>query len=96
MPERKHDIRLAVLAALEPIPFPVALDRLASDLRIQAAGVSRAEILAELPGLIGHGYVADALARQAPLNALRITVAGRDQVRRDAPMDPYVYGEIAL
>ena len=93
---RKHTIRLAILVALERVYWPFALDQLAEDLGIQAAGVSRAELLDELPGLCDHGHVLDILRTSAPLQSLRITAPGRDQVKRDAELSPYIYGNQAL
>ena len=92
---RKHDIRLATLVALEHWPAPLTLDRLAESLDLQQAGISRAELLEELPGLIGHAYVRNHLAGRGGW-LLAITAAGRDQVRRDADMDAFVYGESAF
>lgn len=91
----KYQVRLAILTALTNQPAPVDMERLTGALELQAAGVTAAEVRRELPGLKDHGYVTDHLAHQAPNTCLTVSAAGRDQVRRDAPMDVYVYGPMA-
>ena len=91
---RKHDVRLAVLADLARRPqVPLTLDALAAGTLMGEAGVSRPELMEELPGLIEHGYVVNHLAGRGWL--LKIAARGLDQVRLDAPRDEYVYGDAA-
>lgn len=92
---RRHDIRLAILEALtRRAGVPQTLDALAGMLLMEQAGISRTEILEELPGLIAHGYAVNHLAGRGWLVAA--TAAGMDQARRDAPLAEYVYGEAAF
>jgi len=93
---RKHDIRLAILTALARRSLlPLTLDRLAESLDIDAYGISREELIEELPGLIAHKYVTNHLQGRGGW-LIAITAAGLDQVRRDADMDDFIYGDDAF
>lgn len=92
---RKHDIRLAILSELKRQPsVPLTIDTLAGSLLMEAAGISRAEVMDELPGLLAHGYVRNHLPGRGWL--LAITAAGMDQVTRDAALDEYIHGDAAF
>jgi biotin operon repressor len=91
---RKHDVRLAILAALQQRrTVPQTLDALAGCLLMAEAGVSRAEIMDELAGLLGHGYVVNHIPGRGYL--LGLTARGMDQVTRDAALDEYIHGDAA-
>jgi hypothetical protein len=92
---RKHDVRLAILIALDRARTPLVLDGLCDSLDIQDAGASRAEIIDALPGLCEHGYVKNYLAGRGG-HLYGLEPSGRDQVRRDADMSEYIYGERAF
>lgn len=93
---RKHEIRLAILDALHRARRPLGLDELEEQGRMAQTGVSRTELMAEVPGLIGHGYMVNHLGQSARGYLLGITPRGRDQVTMDAPLEEYVRGEEAF
>lgn len=84
-----HCLRLAILAALHARGRrPLTLGDLATALRPD--GFALAEIRAELPGLIDHGYCENLMPGRDTL--LRLTARGRDQVTLDARPDEYIRG----
>jgi len=93
---RKHDVRLAILDAIHRTGGrPLTLDQLEAAPRVSQTGVSREELMAEIPGLIANGYLVNRLGSAARGYLLSVTAKGRNQVTMDAPLEEYVRGEEA-
>jgi|GEM_PF-6705514 len=88
----RHAIRLAILSALHARGRrPLTVEDLT--VLLDNDGFTAAEIRAEIPGLLDHGYVENLVPGRGIL--LRLTAKGRDQVTRDAALDEYIYGREA-
>ena len=89
----RHNTRQAILASLERKGRrPCDLAELADD--VETDGVTVAQVREELPGLEDHGYVQNLTPGRGVL--LKLTASGRDQIKRDAPLEEYVWGKDAF
>lgn len=91
----KYHLRRAVLdALLAAEPAPLTVDELCGYPPLQMSATPRETLVAELRGLVDHGYVRDLRPGREPL--FRIAADGRDQARREVALAEYVWGEWAL
>jgi hypothetical protein len=90
----KYRIRRAILDELVTMaPVPSSFDALCELPGVVAHQVKAADVIAEIQGLVEHGYVADLLPGRGGL--YRSTAAGRSQINRETDLDEYVWGEFA-
>jgi hypothetical protein len=90
----KHRIRRAILEAVEAQePGLAKVDDIAAFPLIAMAHVPPEALMDAIGGLVEHGFLDDARPGRAPL--LRMTAAGRDQMRQESDLDEYVWGEMA-
>jgi len=91
----KYRIRRSILQALKDLePAPATVSDLEAYPLLSRVDLPRAVVVDELLGLVDHGYVENLRPTRAPL--YRLTAAGRDQIRQDAELAEYVWGELAL
>lgn len=91
----KYRIRRTILDATQEMePAPTTLDVLARYPLFQMAGIKSEQLLEHCTGLVDHGYLRNLHPTRKPV--YRLTPAGRDQVTRDAELDEYVWGDMAL
>jgi hypothetical protein len=91
----KYRLRRAILdAAQDTEPAPVSVADLAAWPVLAMAAVEGAAIAESCRGLAEHGYIVNLRPTREPL--YRLTAKGRDQIERDAELDEYVWGELAL
>ena len=89
--DTRYAIRQLILLALCERKAPQYLDDLVNSSAISCEGYSRAQIAAELPGMVDHGYVEDLRPTRGGLYL--VTAAGRDQNNLDAERDEYIWGK---
>jgi len=89
--DTRYAIRQLILLALCERKAPQTLDDLTKASAIECEGYTRAQIAAELTGLVAHGYVEDRWPTRGGLYL--VTAKGRDQNNLDAERDEYIWGK---
>ena len=92
----KHQIRRQIMEGIECFePAPAEMSDMVTYpyLKGYVAGAGVEKLLADIQGMIEHGYVENLRPGREPL--LRLTAKGRDQLRQEADLEEYIWGGMA-
>jgi hypothetical protein len=90
----KYRLRRAIVEAVEAQePGLASADDVAAYPLLRMGSIDADTLMDAIRGLVEHGYVSDVRPGREPL--LRMTGKGRDQIRQDADLDEYIWGEMA-
>lgn len=90
----KYRLRRAILSAVEASePGLATAEDVAAYPLIRMGAVPLDKIMAEISGLVDHGYIVNAKPGREPL--LRLSGTGRDQLNQEADLDEYVWDSMA-
>jgi hypothetical protein len=90
----KYRIRRAIIEAVQSLePGLCELEDVAQYPLLRMAAQTPDKLLAEVTGLVQHGYLRDGRPGREPL--LGLTAKGRDQLLQDTDLDEYIWGGMA-